>query len=641
MRTRRIVRMMYATLLLSALAPLGAQNNWEGTAVVGRYGEFPPGGLYAASNTFPLNSMVDVVNPATGEAVRVIVAREVDDPGVFLLVSESAAREIGLDPGESVTVRATPVQMPGLTAVDPNQDLPFHPDPDVNPAASLGDPNRSIVTPDQLEEAAPAAPPVAAVEPEPAAGSEPAPDPDPAPAVAVEPEPEPEPQPDPALDEPDPIIGGDPEEDVVGVPPTIADDLAAAGPEADEPERAEPAEASLPFRSAAGTGVLVVELAIPSDPNAAAVAAGDEEMPAEPEADDPLAGRLAAINDELAAREGSGEALDIAPAELAGRMSPPDGSGDPDEELPLVDLSAAIQAEVTEMVPGAPNPVRVSVELPIVEDRSMPQLSEPAPAPPEGEEDLIALPLVPVEDEFEAPLRITAEVPAEPRIALPGPDEPEETAVANEDEPDESLRPSLIPEDAVVSLEPAEFRSPEAPSPETDTLEPVDPDEPTDEEAPAVAQPVPPEDTAAEDADPVDPADAAPAPDTAAAVASEPDPEPAGDAEAGDAEAGDDPEALAAAPAAEPTPALSTVDLPLVADLESDRAYVQVAAFSSEQSVRRTIDRLGASLPVAVVSQERDSGNLYRVYVGPLSEDEKGSALFRVRSSGFRDAFVR
>jgi hypothetical protein len=37
----------------------------------------------------------------------------------------------------------------------------------------------------------------------------------------------------------------------------------------------------------------------------------------------------------------------------------------------------------------------------------------------------------------------------------------------------------------------------------------------------------------------------------------------------------------------------------------------------------------------------REDGTLYRVLVGPLSDDEKGATLYRVRARGHRDAFVR
>ena len=81
--------------------------------------------------------MVNVTNTVNGKSARLIVAKTVDDAGVFMLLSEAAAGELGVTSRDTVGVRVEPVQLPGLTSVNPNQDLPFHPDPDINPAASL------------------------------------------------------------------------------------------------------------------------------------------------------------------------------------------------------------------------------------------------------------------------------------------------------------------------------------------------------------------------------------------------------------------------------------------------------------------------------------------------------------------------
>ncbi len=148
-----IDRHIAIALVIVALlgVPAIAQSNWEGTAVVGESADFPPGGMYAASKSFPLNSMVDITSNASGRSGRVIIVRTLDDPGVFMLLSTTAADALAIEPGDTTTVRARPVSLPGLTAVDPNQDLPFHPDPDINPSASLGDPNRTVIDPDGIE----------------------------------------------------------------------------------------------------------------------------------------------------------------------------------------------------------------------------------------------------------------------------------------------------------------------------------------------------------------------------------------------------------------------------------------------------------------------------------------------------------
>ncbi len=166
------VKRLLLLVLMFIAATVTAQSNWQGTAVVGRFGEFPPGGLFASSNAFPLNTMVDVTNTTTGRTVRVIVVSRVSESGVFMVLSDDAAEALQVSSGRGAVVRAEPVRLPGMTTVGPNQDLPFHRDPDINPAAVMGDPNQPFIDPLSREIAALTLPedvpeePVAEVEPE-------------------------------------------------------------------------------------------------------------------------------------------------------------------------------------------------------------------------------------------------------------------------------------------------------------------------------------------------------------------------------------------------------------------------------------------------------------------------------------------
>ncbi|MFW5844192.1 MAG: hypothetical protein ACOCW6_09715, partial [Spirochaetota bacterium] len=130
-----------------ALAPVAAQYEWEGNAVVGLYGEFPREGNYAASNTFPRNTVVVVTNVATGAQAELIVTRRLEEPGIFMLLSEDAGNELEIRGDRPVRVRARPSYGNGITAVPPSQDLPYSPDPDINPAAGAGDPNSAALRP--------------------------------------------------------------------------------------------------------------------------------------------------------------------------------------------------------------------------------------------------------------------------------------------------------------------------------------------------------------------------------------------------------------------------------------------------------------------------------------------------------------
>ena len=123
------------------------QQLWTGTAVSGSSADFPEGGLVAASNSFPIGTFVDVTNPSTGETLRVQVTSRVNESGVFLLLSQEAATQLGVGGRYPAIVQAEPSPAGASQATQPGSvtngtgDTPFSTDPDLNPAATLGDPN--------------------------------------------------------------------------------------------------------------------------------------------------------------------------------------------------------------------------------------------------------------------------------------------------------------------------------------------------------------------------------------------------------------------------------------------------------------------------------------------------------------------
>lgn len=758
MKTRRIAAFVGATILLSGVAAIDAQNRWEGTAIVARSGEFPPGGLYAASNTFPLNSLIDVTNRANGRSARLIVAQRVDEPGVFLLLSEAAASELGVERSQSATMIATPVQLPGLTSIDPNQDLPFHPDPDVNPAARLGDPNQSIIRPPESArtdarepereatfpevtrvepepqseptrqtEPTPAAEPEPELETEPepapevAVVPEPAREPEPQPRVAPQPEPEPDTKPEPAVEsapkpqpesepqtepklageapdapgtdappvdrlaertesvisvpeEPDPGLEpeetperpGEPplepslEEPRVVIRPRVEVPAQERAPEPEPPvpiaeeleaeQAAEVADASLPYRTPVAREPLTVLLAMPGDPDESPEVAADAipESDSEPDApvelptpvpgapereigDDPLQQRLAEIRGELDQRVVSPAAVAETTPEL---IAPPrsDASIAINGRLPEPRLAADADAGIT----GVDPPVAGDSDVALREasERDRPEVSPPAPTAPAIALDSLELPLARIESEVDE----TIEPGAAPgdRLAagpLPGPRDPDARPVERPTGDGAAEAPipgpSLIPEDAEISLEPAEPRVPEAPAPEVDDLAPGEEPQAPDADV-ALGEPSAPGEVVVER--PVD-----------EVVTPTVDDGPPSDValRQPDAEAGPTAPPARDVVAALDDEAWARANLPLVDRLERDASYVQVAAFTNPRSAKSTLDRLGTTFPVAVLPQPRDDRNVYRVFVGPLNEDEKGTALFTVRNRGFRDAFVR
>ena len=78
---------------------------WEGAAAVAPAGELPQTGFFIATNSFPRNTVVDITNIETGRSVRVIVANNLESPGLLALISREAAELIGLRSGSVGRIR--------------------------------------------------------------------------------------------------------------------------------------------------------------------------------------------------------------------------------------------------------------------------------------------------------------------------------------------------------------------------------------------------------------------------------------------------------------------------------------------------------------------------------------------------------
>jgi hypothetical protein len=84
--------------LLAAVAAsvimLVSASVWEGTAAVGE--NLPENGPYLATNSFPVNTLVDVVNLENNKSATLIVSAPLDDSRLLALLSKDAADSIGL-----------------------------------------------------------------------------------------------------------------------------------------------------------------------------------------------------------------------------------------------------------------------------------------------------------------------------------------------------------------------------------------------------------------------------------------------------------------------------------------------------------------------------------------------------------------
>lgn len=211
---KRIVALILSMLALAGA--ISAQQYWEGTALVASYGRFPSDGAYAASNSFSSNSVVEVTNLETGESTRVVVVDRLNTPGVFMVLSEDAAQSIDAESGSPFRVRVALPQDGDAAPSISSADQPFHPDPDINPAAE-----RQAEQPTPEEQAAP--------EEQPTPG-------EPAEAEAEEPTAQEPAEEAPAAEE-EPAEEAPPEEE-------------PAEPEAEEPPAEEPAADEAPSEAA-------------------------------------------------------------------------------------------------------------------------------------------------------------------------------------------------------------------------------------------------------------------------------------------------------------------------------------------------------------------------------------------------------
>jgi hypothetical protein len=75
--------------------------------------------------------------------------------------------------------------------------------------------------------------------------------------------------------------------------------------------------------------------------------------------------------------------------------------------------------------------------------------------------------------------------------------------------------------------------------------------------------------------------------------------------------------------------------------LEKGRYYIQIGAYGSEASAKDAVLSVGKNFGAVLQKVTAKGKDTWRVYVGPLTRDESGVALVRVRALGFKDAFVK
>jgi hypothetical protein len=677
----RMKRIMVLTVSILAVALLASASSWEGSAMMGSYGDFPSGGYFAACNSFPRNTAVEVTNLETGKSVTVIIVRGLDNPGIFMMVSAEAAEALGLRQGRITRVKA--VEPRSVSSLAPSAGARTALDADFNPrllaAEELKRMGYDLVETPSTPAAVPGTPvpdaPASVSGTVPVAAAPEAPVPEPVaesiattPAVAV-------PVPIPPLDEGPQLV-----QDLVRPDPvTAAPELVPVpGPETPRPTVADKPDAINGGKPKPVRTLVLPELPEPEvhsamaviEPTDDGIAAGSEQaVPGEQPLPEIFA-RTLPVPDETPIRvipspvprrfEAPAALPDVLDRPRTARLAPemvqlsliePDtpGSGE-GLAVPLEMPPARLAAEGTVPLaePSAAHPDRAvaheltmparqrdsaiaalawpELEADEIPDVVLARLVEPAqtiPATSLAEGEIIF-------PETGAPAAVALETPsfaaAETRVALAQP----EAEPLDQPDPHDSAAPPALSAEPEVELAEAGIVSEDPRVAEREAPVPV-------QAAPdgAIEAPDPEEALPGEVIVVMEPTDLRPPVVDAPLVVEAP---PAVEA----------PERKALDPVVRtPEPAktvpVASVQRPAMVSgaLEKGRHYIQVGAYRTEAAAAETVSVLRMDYVIVLETPAGSSSKIWKIFVGPLGRDESGIALLRVRSLGFKDAFLK
>ncbi|AEF85102.1 hypothetical protein TREPR_2353 [Treponema primitia ZAS-2] len=97
-----------------------------------------------------------------------------------------------------------------------------------------------------------------------------------------------------------------------------------------------------------------------------------------------------------------------------------------------------------------------------------------------------------------------------------------------------------------------------------------------------------------------------------------------------------------AVPEKPPLPNGSIFSVPIINQMQRDKYYIQVGAFTQPDALQYAVSRIDRrNYPLLVQPYGALDNLVYRLLVGPLNYGESGAVLQRLKSSGYPDAFVR
>lgn len=118
---------------------------WEGNAGIASSSDFPSAGMYAKSDMFPRNTIVEIRNLETERTIRAVITGSSGIPGLVAVLSPEAAAALNIKSG---TVSRVRIRIPQAVLERPadgtvsgatlsSQDSLTSSDPDMNPAAAV------------------------------------------------------------------------------------------------------------------------------------------------------------------------------------------------------------------------------------------------------------------------------------------------------------------------------------------------------------------------------------------------------------------------------------------------------------------------------------------------------------------------
>jgi len=90
----------------------------------------------------------------------------------------------------------------------------------------------------------------------------------------------------------------------------------------------------------------------------------------------------------------------------------------------------------------------------------------------------------------------------------------------------------------------------------------------------------------------------------------------------------------------QPSSPVERIKVHVISELEQGKWYVQIGAYTRPENVDETILRVGTANPVVVLYINTETNPVYRVLLGPFTQNESKSILQRFRDKGY-EAFLR